>query len=198
MGQHSDMPENGQKKEKAKRKRVIKYTVFIFVAVLIVLTTSIFHIFGPYKGKVVDLETGAPIEGAAVLIVFSTESFYAVSSYADAVETLTDKNGEFKIPWHLAITFHPLSVWESNGRITVFKPGYGAYPGHNDSGPLFVPNGTIPKKEFVTIKLPNLEKREERRLNLGGVRPSGDVPDRIAINLLRLISEERANIGLKP
>lgn len=56
---------------------------------------------GTYSGKVVDVETGTPIEGAVVLGTWYTVSHTVaggVHSYYDARETVTDKNGEFSIP----------------------------------------------------------------------------------------------------
>lgn len=55
---------------------------------------------GPYEGRVADAETGRPIEGVVVLGVWYKETptvAGAVSSYYDATETVTDKNGEFHI-----------------------------------------------------------------------------------------------------
>ena len=72
----------GTGKKKRSAKRTIKYILLFLLAVFIVLTTAIAHIFGPYEGKVVDLATGKPLEGAAVLIV---------SSELDEVMALSDR-----------------------------------------------------------------------------------------------------------
>ncbi len=173
-----------------------KHPFLYSVVVLIVCVTAIVHPFGPYRGKVVDLETGAPIEGAAVLIVFFTETFFSVTSYADAVETVTDEKGEFRIWWRLATTFHPLNKWKPDGYVTIFKPGYGAYPGHDDVSPMFVPNGTIPESQYVTFRLPRLVTVEERKKNMWSVWPCADVSKSKTKYLSELLDEERANIGL--
>jgi hypothetical protein len=178
------------------RGKVIKYLIIILFSGLVISTSAIIHVFGPYKGKIVELKTGEPIEGAAVFIEFWTRGPFAVGAYADSVEVATDERGEFKIPYQLSLTFHPLSKWEPDGHITIFKPGYGAYPGQNDVTPMFVPNGTIPEKQYVIFKLPRLETLEERRKNRWGVNPSGDVPERKYKYLLKLIHEEDANVGL--
>jgi hypothetical protein len=78
-----------------------KYVTFSVIILFIILNAgcTITHEFGPFMGKVVDAETGEPIEGAVVLIVFSIESSSlggSVNSFADAIETLTDAQGEFK------------------------------------------------------------------------------------------------------
>jgi hypothetical protein len=181
--------------KKSFRKKLIKYSFFILFAAFIVSITAIAHIFGPYMGKVVDLETGEPIEGAAVLMVFHTESFFASGACADAVETITDPKGEFLIPWYLALTFQPFSSWKPHGYVTIFKPGYGAYPDHDNSRPLFKPNGSVPENDYVTIRLPKLKTIEERKRNWIS---APDIPERKMRNLLRLESEERVNVGLSP
>ena len=56
---------------------------------------------GPYSGRVIDADTGAPVEGVVVLGVWNTEQITpggAVHNFHDARETVTDKNGEFEIP----------------------------------------------------------------------------------------------------
>lgn len=55
---------------------------------------------GPYKGRVIDADTAKPIEGMVVLGVWSTETPTAggaVHRFYDAMETVTDNNGEFEI-----------------------------------------------------------------------------------------------------
>ncbi len=78
---------------------------------------------GDYKGKVIDAETGEPIEGAAVLGVWYTEAATAggtVSTFYEARETLSDRNGEFTIPGigvRLMSNITPLYA-------NIFKAGY--------------------------------------------------------------------------
>jgi hypothetical protein len=55
----------------------------------------LYHSDGPYKGKVIDLETGKPIEGAVVAGVWVLE--FNFTPFCDAKETVTDKNGEFTL-----------------------------------------------------------------------------------------------------
>jgi hypothetical protein len=178
------------------RGKVIKYLIIILFSGLVISTSAIVHVFGPYKGKVVELKTDEPIEGAAVFIVFGTKGPFGAGSYADSVEAVTDEKGEFIIPYQLATTFHPLSKWYPDGRITIFKPGYGAYPGHDDVTPMFMPSGTIPENQYAIFKLPRLETLEERRKNRWGVNPSGAIPKRKYKYLLKLILEEDVNVGL--
>lgn len=153
--------------------------------------------FGPYSGKVIDAGTKAPIEGAVVLVVFFTEEYGpagAILRFADAIETVTDKNGEFHISAHRVTTFRPLQGWDHHGYFTIFKPGYGYYPKSKGVSPVFVPNGSLPEKNHVMIELPRLKTIEERR-DAGLPTPSGSIPFEKQIKLIELINQERLFLG---
>lgn len=78
---------------------------------------------GPYEGRVVDAETGKPIEGVVVLGVWYKEAptvAGAVSSYYDARETVTDKNGNFNIPGKGLKILSNVGVMN----VLIFKAGY--------------------------------------------------------------------------
>jgi hypothetical protein len=156
--------------------------------------------FGPYYGKLIDAETQKPIEGAAVLVVFYTEEYGpagAISHYADAVETVTNKNGEFKIPEQRITLFRPLQGWMKHGYLTIFKPGYGCYPNHKDVKPMFVPNGSLPEDKQVIIELPRLKTIQEK-LESTMCSPSSDIPTEKCNELINLINQERSSLGYKP
>lgn len=152
--------------------------------------------FGPYYGNVIDTETKEPIEGAAVLVVFYTEEYGpagAITHYADALETVTDKNGEFQFYSHRVTVFRPVQGWVTHGYFTIFKPAYGCYPTHKDAKPMFMPNGTLPVDEHVIIRLPRVKTKEERRGNLCG--RNLDAPLNKQKSLIRLLNEERKYLG---
>ncbi len=78
---------------------------------------------GPYEGKVIDAETRKPVEGVVVLGVWYKEAptvAGAVSSYYDARETVSDRNGDFRIPGK------GLRILSDVGPIDllIFKAGY--------------------------------------------------------------------------
>ena len=187
------------KKNLSKRKRrgikLFIYLLILFLIALLVSVSAITHEYGPYMGKVIDKETGDPIEDAAVLLVFYTEGIYAVRSYAGAIETLTDKNGEFSFPSKRIFTFHPINKWWPYCHVTIFKPGFGSFPSHKESGPKYSHTYSIPENEHYTVQLPKLDTLEERERNLMGLPYS---PSRKMKNLIRLINEERIKLGLSP
>lgn len=92
-----------------------------------------------------------------------------VSKFVDSVEVMTDKNGEFEIPRQKLHALRFFHGWDTHGSVIIFKPGYGAYPGHKDVGPRFKPGGTLPEGEYVVVWLPKLENWEERKKNLRNI-----------------------------
>ncbi|MBU1710517.1 MAG: carboxypeptidase-like regulatory domain-containing protein [Proteobacteria bacterium] len=170
-------------------------TLIRLLAVLTILTISsgcaITNSYGPYMGKVVDTETEEPIEGAVVFLRFFNDCFGQVSSFADAVEVLTDANGEFRIPSHRIFTLRPLCGWHTDCYPIVFKPGYGAFSRHaGTSISEWGEEGCLPRKKPVTIKLPKLTTREERKENLYNI-PNIDAPSHKFKKLSELEQEER-------
>lgn len=161
---------------------------------------TITHSFGPYFGKVVDAETGEPLEGAVVLIDFNTKEYTlgggTRSSFVDAVEVLTDTNGEFYIPAFRAWVLRFPHRWDPYAHVTIFKPGFGAYPYFKEIEKISFPVWSIPPKHFVIVKLPRLINRDDRLVNLGNVHAVG-IPDRKLNILTRLIQIERNNLGLR-
>jgi len=78
---------------------------------------------GAYQGRIIDEATREPIEGVVVLGVWYKTAptvAGAVSTYYDARETVTDKNGEFKIPGQGLRIMTDLAPME----ILIFKVGY--------------------------------------------------------------------------
>jgi hypothetical protein len=85
-----------------------KFNKFILVLSISIIGTvflsgcaySVFRYDGPYKGKVIDADTGEPIEGVVVLGVWYKAHWSpagATHTFYDAKETVTDRNGDFKI-----------------------------------------------------------------------------------------------------
>ena len=78
--------------------------------------------WGPFRGQVVDAETGRPIAGAHVMVLWIREppSLHLTQSFYDARETVTDREGRFEIPYERRW----LTAWVSAPGVSVFVPGY--------------------------------------------------------------------------
>ena len=98
------------------------FIIIITVTIIFLGCASAIRYDGPYKGRIIDADTGDPIEGVVVLGKWSREHITpggAVSEYYDARETITDNNGEFSIPGQgllIASNVTPMSV-------LIFKAG---------------------------------------------------------------------------
>jgi hypothetical protein len=131
-----------------------------------------------FKGKVIDAETKDPIAGAVVVVVYNKTTLGlgagTISSIINVKETLTDKDGMFRIPSYTTL-IQPFS-WASSATFIVFKPGYASVSGlsleetlskDTDKKEIELPwlyNKNM-KFRFAPrlIGLPKLKTREERR-----------------------------------
>ena len=174
--------------------------LIVFEALLMVTTgCTVTHEFGPFMGKVVDVETGEPIEGAVVLIGFHTKSGSVggtVYRFADAIETLTDAKGEFRLPPKRVNLFRGMSIWDDDCQVSIFKPGFGAYPGHRQAQSSWEHKHAriIPENEYVTYYLPKLENFEERKKNLITLESPGSITNDKMPNFQRLVNEESDSV----
>ncbi len=160
--------------------------------------------YGPYEGKVVDAKTNDPIEGAVIFIKFYTDAYGSLGGpspkFADSIQLLTDKNGEFKIPIHKVKTFRLLNTWDPFEMVIIFKPGYGAFPEHPEcSRDHPKEKHMLPQNIYTTVKLPKLETNEERKRNLAyTLYGKSFIPYEKQETILKLINIEREKLGMKP
>jgi hypothetical protein len=101
----------------------------VFILLLIVLLPSA-ACTGPISGKaitgkIVNAETGQPIEGAILLVEWTKDHGFGntYTTSEKVVEILSDKNGIVEIPGY-DVRF------VNNPDITVYKPGYVAWNNH--------------------------------------------------------------------
>ncbi len=147
--------------------------------------------WGPFRGQIVDAETGQPLAGAVVLTVWWEAIFsplgHPTEKFYDAREAVTDAAGRFEIA-RLSVPFWKLGIQPP--RFSLFAPGY------------------APQRETVTppagerfvdptvVQMRRLKTREERIHNLYRYPPS--IPDEKMPRLLEAVSKERMALGLKP
>ena len=154
---------------------------------------------GPYRGRVLDAETGKPLAGVVVVAVWRRDRimpFHSRSEHYAAREALTNADGEFVIDANdmersaPKRTRHPF--------FTIFLPGYGRPQ---------VPAGTPPTltRRFYegpgnTVEVPPLKTREERREYVGRLDPFAlsDTPFKEIPTFMRLLNQESVAVGLQP
>ncbi len=157
---------------------------------------------GPYKGKVIDAESKAPIVGAVVLAVwYRSAPGLGVSSHGflDAEEVLTDKSGEFIVGEHPPASLIP-GTWVDGPNITIFYPNYGYFPRYQVA-PRQPPGGykgllAEMEKRAVVIELPPLKTLKDKREGMRLV-DRAEVPNEKKPNLNKLINQQRRELGLE-
>lgn len=160
---------------------------------------------GPWKGKIIDIETKEPLEGVVVLAVWvrayrtpAGDNTY----FYEAKEVLTDKEGRFEIPSYSPINLLPIISYIREPEFTIFKPGYLSLSGRHleenviDNPAEFKRNEKVYRLAPGVIELPKLRTREERRANIPSL-PSWDEFLEDQKNLIRLINEEEEKLGLQ-
>lgn len=78
--------------------------------------------WGPFRGQIVDAETGRPIASAHVMVSWYREppSLHVTTRFYDAQETVTDMSGRFEIPRKTRL----LTAFVSEPGLGVFAPRY--------------------------------------------------------------------------
>ncbi len=160
---------------------------------------SLVHVYGPYYGRVVDLETQESITGAVVLVWFFFETIGiaqdGTSRFVDAAEAVTDSGGRFRIPARVEFNQGWLGYWDTDAMVRVFSPGYGCYPLHKDARPHFTPGYSLPAGTDVLVELPKLTERSDR-LESTHCDPDLVVSCSRTPGLVQAVNRERRFLGL--
>jgi len=166
-----------------------------------------------FKGKVIDADTKQPIEGAVVIAAWHEEQAIPTGSTTrlkDVKETLTDKNGEWVIQGpkgrdmgNISAIFTLLAgTYITNPpEFIVFKPGFCSWPagfGIEACKGKIKPEGNDKVAEGVTVELPRLMNREDRKRSLPSPfhkEGNGNFYSKQGA-FIKLINEESRNIGI--
>lgn len=186
------------------------YLVCFILLVLILFNLSIlsiftaglfspmpFRILDSFSGKVIDIETKEPIEGAAVLAVYYKETYTIAGSNSwviDAQETLTDGNGEFEIPFRMR--WFRLYRGSTEGRLIIFKPEYGVFPDHKLSNAIGENKSWPSSGKYIVFEVPKLKTWEERDNNIHFSRPN--INNKLMKEFIKSLNMERGYLGYDP
>jgi len=187
-------------------KNLLKATRVVSVLMILAAVTGCALLFpyrlGSYKGKVIDKETGKPIEGAVVYAIYISRSASPagmLSAYIDYQETLTDKNGEFVISEKKAKDSKHYGLLD--GRLRIFKPGYGTLDNRKTRWTCEESKEVgcwIRYDTYILFELPELKNKEERKLNLRTAEPTSFIPYKKQKLLIKAFDEERVFLNLEP
>jgi hypothetical protein len=127
--------------------------------------TAEFVDLGPFSGKVIDADTKEPIEEAVVIVYWRQRHPFSGSTFIDAQETLTDKNGVFRLsgirifnPWKKLTTLAALGVYKS-GYDSVKAAAWKKW----ENATRFR-NVTIVEKEMVILLKKMTQEEREKKL----------------------------------
>jgi hypothetical protein len=155
-----------------------------------------------YHGRVVDEETGEPLAGASVTVVWYRTPIVQLEGslyFQSAQETVTDAEGKFSLEVTPGIDWNPFTTVVREHRIVIYQPGYWPFT------PSRIPKEFWVYKELVTafkngalLKLTKCKTKEEVQKCVlespGLVR----VPDEKIPYLIRNINLQRKLAGLSP
>lgn len=169
-----------------------KIIVITLLNILLVLSTSacafVMRYDGPYEGRVIDAETGQPLEGVVVLGVWYREHpgpGGAVSEYYDAMETITDKDGEFKIKGLGLLVMSNVIPMD----VLIFKAGY-TYYGLMTWKALKELDETKGNKVIIPLKKLTMEERKKRYAD------KETIPDNKQRLLIKELNKEYKELGI--
>jgi len=183
----------------SKRKIIILSIILIICIpiILIIIWNRLEHYYlSPFEGKVIDVDTKGPIEGAVVLAVYhkTVHTIAGSNTYAvDAQETLTDANGEFKIS--LKTGRSEKYSGKLRGKLIIFKPGYGTLQ-HKRARAIEENKSWPPPGKYIVYELPKLKTMEERKAQ--HIRTYSEIPYEHKKNYIRLYNEWRISLGYGP
>lgn len=145
---------------------------------------------GPFRGQVVDAETGKPIEGAVVVVAWThlMNWFEGGRREVDAHEAVTDVEGRWEIP------ARAIPPWEG-GVAGVGTRFYWFAPGYEPVEHRVTPAAGRPFRDATITAMRRLATRDERCRSSTLVAPS--VPDNIARIPRYLAAQRRERQVLK-
>ena len=154
---------------------------------------------GPYRGRVLDAETGKPLAGVVVVAVWRRDRIMPLHSRSEhyaAREVLTNADGEFVIDAEDVERNAPKRTWHPF--FTIFLPSYGRYRSPAST------RTTVTQRFFegpgTTVELPRLNTKDERRMHLRTLSPYGlsETPFIEIPEFMRLVNQESVTLGLEP
>jgi len=186
------------------KRKVPLFLGSVVLALLPLLGTGCFgHLVyssDTYQGKVMDAETKEPLVGAVVLAIWYREApglggHGPAEDYHDALEVLTDAQGEFTVPAKTHLT--PIGKIREP-KLVIYYPGYGFFPSLQAYPQKDKEVRAAYERKFFQVELIKLKTREERMKVIDYPVWISDVPDDKMPNLVRLVNKEVQMLGLQP
>lgn len=193
----------------------IALAAFTLICLMSTASEAVWPVFHEpsFDGRVLDLDTRQPIEGAVVVAVYTTRSMGAGTgqslNVANIREVLTDKEGNFHIRPYNTILPQPFTR-QDRPYFLIYKPGYacvqlplkkhftGKTPEERELSPWhdMVLSGKykIRLRGAGILEIPRLATRDEKLRNMPALPDQLENLGKQRI-LTRLINEERKALG---
>ncbi len=168
----------------------LSMSVLLLVVGGLAAEASALEKWGPFRGQVVDVETGQPIAGAAVLVIWwkiIPTPVQGVEKFYDAREAVTDVEGRFEVPRRRP-PFFRLGIQPP--QLTYFAPGY------KPVAEVVTPPDGQPFVAPTVVQMRRLKTRQERVEYQHLFPPS--VPFEKMPKLLEALNRERRSLGFDP
>ncbi len=181
----------------------MRTNIIIVLLVLFLISSGCVHSDGPYRGRVIELDTGKPIEGAVVAADWTIETGPHMERVCAAKETMTDNQGEFELP-SASCAGSPFAKLHKPW-VVIFKPGYLGYPPLGASPeerkahmPGLTGHEFVDESQYCIIRFGKPKTRREKEFTLGDAEAlfHDDNALRKLPNLLKLTNEESKALGL--
>lgn len=153
-----------------------------------------------YHGRVVDQETGAPLAGAAVAVIWYASPIIYMDRtrrFMRAAETVTAADGTFLLWTWPGISFNPFMYVRTPPDTIIYKADYAplSYATAYDRGYETSTELADALQDGVVMKLPKLRTLEEaRRFVPKSSLSMIDVPDQSVVHLVREIHAHAENV----
>ena len=177
-----------------------KSIAYVFVLLFLLGACSPVKYDGPYKGRIIDAATGQPVEGVVVLGVWYTSIPGAggtLHGFYDAMETVTDKNGDFEIKGlglKIMSSVDPMDV-------LIFKAGY-EYVGMYQWASFKIDQSLAEKVKWeesrVIVPLKRLTVEERKKSSTFPSMPYLKAPLEKVKLMLKEVNKEATERGLHP
>jgi len=170
-----------------------KFIIFFILAIVLLSTVTAcggwpFYYKPEFRGRVIDAETKAPIEGAVVVVLYWKSYLIRIvgshSAILNARETLTDKNGDFYFP--SCMGFIPFSRQEP-AQFIIYKPGY--MKGPEKLG--------LPSENFFAVDAVG-QRGQIRYFEYGNWKSWAGILGVVELKRAKTFEERRRNIPSRP
>ena len=178
----------------------------MFVLVLLWVSTTPHPMYGAdiYQGRVVDEETGQPLAGAVVTVVWFRSPIVGMEGTRDfqsAQEAVADSDGKFYLPVSPGSNWNPFNYTRKEPEIVIYHPGYeptwaGWMVRNKFRSTIDLAQAL---KKGATIKLPKLKTKEDL-IKFTNISSLTHVTVRYEYipRLIEAVNVQNKMVGLKP